>query len=376
MDILTDQFSHEPPVYAKSQAASSPPPQRQGTSSIPQTPDYSSRPPPMVPGSSQINGSILAHSPSAKPTLPPRPTPNPDPPSRPVTQSPPPPIPRYSHPPNQNVRDDYECLPSSPHCNRFQAYHPPRSAASSAFPQDLPLYSTPSTHIQSPRHTRGSSVTYLSSPSRQAPSHLDTNPEPVPYPSQRWSIPPGNMPTHPPGPPEVPVPHYQPTPFQAPSSVPPPPTQPAIPTLPRNFLDADDDDIQKIATSPTNPPPRPPNPEILRLHAQLQAKFTSELATLDQALATDVQRLRTAQSDLLAGEPAIRDEMARLEAVRDVCRVVAGRFRTTVDNAVSNLIELRRKGDPEVDELICSTTIVYNQYVFWEHHGDFVLNTP
>lgn len=34
------------------------------------------------------------------------------------------------------------------------------------------------------------------------------------------------------------------------------------------------------------------------------------------------ERLRTHQSDLLAGEPAIRDEMARLEAVRGVCRIV------------------------------------------------------
>jgi ESCRT-I complex subunit TSG101 len=153
--------------------------------------------------------------------------------------------------------------------------------------------------------------------------------------------------------------------MQIPSSTPPPPIQPVIPLIPptptRNFLEEDDDDTQAAAPPPTNAPPRPPNPEILRLHAQVHAKFTFEFAAIDQALATDVQRLRTAQEDLLAGEPAIRDEMARLEAVRDVCRVVAGRFRTTVDSAESNLSELRRKGDPEVDELICSTTIVYNQ---------------
>lgn len=75
-----------------------------------------------------------------------------------------------------------------------------------------------------------------------------------------------------------------------------------------------------------------------------------------------MQRLQTTQADLLAGEPAIRDEMARLEAVRDVCRVVAGRLRATVNSAELNVNELRKKGDPEVDELICSTTIVYNQY--------------
>jgi ESCRT-I complex subunit TSG101 len=80
-------------------------------------------------------------------------------------------------------------------------------------------------------------------------------------------------------------------------------------------------------------------------------------------MALDAERLRAHQTDLLSGEPAIRDEMARLEAVRDVCRTVAGRMRGTVEQGERNTIELRRKGDPEVDELVCSTTIVHNQYV-------------
>jgi ESCRT-I complex subunit TSG101 len=77
----------------------------------------------------------------------------------------------------------------------------------------------------------------------------------------------------------------------------------------------------------------------------------------------DAERLRAHQADLLSGEPAIRDEMARLEAVRDVCRTVAGRMRGTVEQGERNVAELKRKGDPEVDELVCSTTIVHNQYV-------------
>lgn len=80
-------------------------------------------------------------------------------------------------------------------------------------------------------------------------------------------------------------------------------------------------------------------------------------------MSLDAERLRANQADLLAGEPAIRDEMARLEAVRDVCRNVAGRLKTVVDAAERNVAELKRKGDPEVDELVCSTTIVHNQYV-------------
>lgn len=99
----------------------------------------------------------------------------------------------------------------------------------------------------------------------------------------------------------------------------------------------------------------------MHLHAQVHHKLTTELASLAQALALDADRLRAQQKDLLTGEPAIQDEMARLEAVRDVCRNVAGRVRQSVNRAEENVTELRRKGDPEVDELVCSTTIVHNQ---------------
>jgi ESCRT-I complex subunit TSG101 len=95
----------------------------------------------------------------------------------------------------------------------------------------------------------------------------------------------------------------------------------------------------------------------------VHAKLTSELASLSHAMSLDAERLRAHQNDLLSGEPAIRDEMARLEAVRDVCRTVAGRMRGTVEQGERNVAELKRKGDPEVDELVCSTTIVHNQYV-------------
>lgn len=78
-------------------------------------------------------------------------------------------------------------------------------------------------------------------------------------------------------------------------------------------------------------------------------------------MALDAERLRTNQTDLLAGDPAIRDEMARLEAVRDVCRGVAGRMKQVVQDAERNVAELKRRGDPDVDELVCSTTIVHDQ---------------
>lgn len=82
---------------------------------------------------------------------------------------------------------------------------------------------------------------------------------------------------------------------------------------------------------------------------------------LTHTMTQDAERLRAQQADLLAGMPAIQDEMARLEAVRDVCRGVAGRLSGTVGQAEKNVSELKRKGDPPVDELVCSTSIVHNQ---------------
>jgi ESCRT-I complex subunit TSG101 len=110
-------------------------------------------------------------------------------------------------------------------------------------------------------------------------------------------------------------------------------------------------------------PPRPPNPELLHLHARLHEKLRTELASVSQAMALDGERLRAQQADLLTGVPAIRDEMGRLEAVRDVCRGVASRLRDTIQTAERGVTELKRKGDPPVDELVCSTSIVHNQYV-------------
>ena len=144
------------------------------------------------------------------------------------------------------------------------------------------------------------------------------------------------------------------------------PTAAPAPSRPvPNFLDADEGEFVHSSPSPDHTlafhPPRPPNPELLRLHAQIHKKIVADLAALGQAIATDSERLRAVQADLLTGEPAIRDEMARLVAVRDVCRSVADRLRSTVGAAESNIGELKRRGDPEVDELVCSTAIIYNQ---------------
>jgi ESCRT-I complex subunit TSG101 len=94
-------------------------------------------------------------------------------------------------------------------------------------------------------------------------------------------------------------------------------------------------------------------------------KLRAELASLSQVITLDSERLRAQQTDLLTGIPAIRDEMGRLEAVRDVCRGVVTRLLEAVQAADSGVAELKRKGDPPVDELVCSTSIVHNQYVLY-----------
>lgn len=70
------------------------------------------------------------------------------------------------------------------------------------------------------------------------------------------------------------------------------------------------------------------------------------------------------EQDLVKGNPAIVDEMQRLEAVKSVCDSVRERYRGVITEAEARLRELERRGSgPEVDEIVCSSTIVYNQCV-------------
>lgn len=174
---------------------------------------------------------------------------------------------------------------------------------------------------------------------------------------------------------------------QSPAGYGPPQPQPApVRALkPRlNILDDEDDYTSSISPTPAsaygNPvpstsdsprqtpsqpaPPRPPHPELLALRVRLHAKLTSHLQTL--ATETDAQRaqLDVLDSDLLKGEPAILDEMQRLQAVRGVCENVRGRYEAVVREAEGRVREYEARGEgPEVDEIVCSSTVVYNQLV-------------
>lgn len=190
----------------------------------------------------------------------------------------------------------------------------------------------------------------FSAPQPMVGGFPETSPPNVLSPTSRTAPPPPFPPAFSPPAPPAPPPHAPPSPVHAPAP---------------DLLEEDDGAPSPLdrAAPAAALPRRPPNPELLRLHDRAYTKLSSELASLSQAMALDAERLRANQTDLLAGEPAIRDEMARLEAVRDVCGGVAARLELVVAAGERNVGELKRKGDPEVDEMICSTTIVYNQSV-------------
>lgn len=357
---MQDQFSREPPVYAKPKNSVSVRPQSSQSVSLNQpsvttTPEARSTPSPTIPNNrpvlppkpgSSIHPAMHARSPSI-PTSPNASVCSPLPKNPALSNRPPPPLPSVEQRPPQYISAS---VPSN-----YLPQHRNTSIGNNAAP-------TPAGHPLPPVNANNR----WSTPSQQTPAYWNSPPlgsfvSPPPVPPQHS----GSM-SHPPphslqaySPPPLP-------PLPQPSQTWSPTVQPSLPVpnlLDEEALETELSTIHRASPLTSQLPPRPPNPELLRLHSQIHAKLTSELASLSQAMALDTERLHAHQTDLLSGEPAIRDEMARLEAVRDVCRTVAGRMRGTVEQGERNIAELKRKGDPEVDELVCSTTIVHNQLI-------------
>ncbi|GJJ12173.1 hypothetical protein Clacol_006414 [Clathrus columnatus] len=316
IEVLVDAFSTQPPVYAKPSRSGVSPPPPQPSSSLR---DYSARPPPTIPASGYVSPPLSHKIHSPKP--PPLP-PHPNGPSQRTFSG--------THSPHAQAPPVYT-IPQQHLTYSYSIPHPPPSQQLPIPSQQPPVPMQPNLHV-----IEGSQSVPFAQPS----SHAFHSPRSSSFQTQHSSQPPL---------------HHE---------SPPPLSRHPYPQTTRNYLEEDIEDIPALQHAQSSlPPPRPPNPEILRLHADILAKINSEYTALDYALNTDMQRLRTAQGDLLAGEAAIHDEMGRLQAVRDVCGAVADRYRTTIQSTEANLNELRRKGDPEVDELICSTSIVYNQLI-------------
>ncbi|KAH9951378.1 UEV domain-containing protein [Amylocystis lapponica] len=350
VEAMQHSFSREPPVYAKPPAKNTDPvPRSQSVHA-----DYSARPPPPLP-EGVAPTSTGPHD--GRPPLPAKPgasaspagagTRTPDVSAATGLSAPalvqrappplPPPVPRAIPP-------IYSLRPSS-------TGHEPHASLSLGAPVPPP-----------PTH-------YIHPPFSSSPPPIPPHPPYAPSPpgAQRTY----SLPVSPAG--ATHLLHQPVPPFVSPQPVAPMHAGPSLPMqspphVPAPDLLGEDEPLTaspapRTSRTPAPAPPRPPNPELLALHGRVHARVSSELASLAQAMALDAERLRAHQADLLAGTPAIRDEMARLEAVRDVCRGVATRVRAVVQEAEGNVAELRRKGDPEVDELVCSTTIVHNQLV-------------
>ncbi|KAI0306370.1 UEV domain-containing protein [Multifurca ochricompacta] len=369
IQAMQHYFSSEPPVYSKLKQQSGPSGSRPSQPQEQQ--DEPSRPPPLVPRppihSSPPIASPSASSSPSRPTIPPKP---------PSTIAPT--IPQTFPPSVQGPHSDNHSPIHPQYHNNTLNPNLPRKP-----PLPPPLFSSPSQplHSPAPTHTHNK-ATSIGTPFQlqQTPSGWHTAPsvqpsETVPS-SSRWTLPPSQ--SHSP----TTVVAYLPSIVTGPDPIPPPPPLPAYehPPVPPNLLLQQStstpapphlnllDEDNTTAGNPRNPPilvapPRPPNPELLQLHARVHDKLRTELISVSQAMTLDGERLRAQQADLLTGDPAIRDEMARLEAVRDVCRSVATRLREVVQTAERGVAELKRKGDPPVDELVCSTSIVHNQLI-------------
>lgn len=97
------------------------------------------------------------------------------------------------------------------------------------------------------------------------------------------------------------------------------------------------------------------------MHAALHQKIQARLQHLRSTVGDSQHQLKLLIGDLDRGEPAIRDEMARLEAVRDVCKATGDGLEEAVSNGNRRIAELRDRSEPDVDEMICATSIVGNQ---------------
>ena len=330
MDTMQDQFSRESPVYTKLKTAVHA--AAAAEISRPVSHVHVTKPPPPLPGTNLLpRAGTVPHVIDQRPSVPPRPG-------------------SIAH-----------ASPGQPHA-RSRHLRVGQSIAN-----NFSLQQTFSNHPSPPSQSSPShpNTTQLPPQQKRYPTPIVASP---PRPPTVWlseshvhpaaSTQSGSTPTHPTRPVPPVLPSHFPTSglSQEPSvSV---PRLPSEPVKPPNLLDEDCIDLpvqQSVA------PPRPANPELLQLQKQVQEKFAAEFSSLSRAMAVDAERLRAQQADLLAGEPAIHDEMARLAAVKDVCLNVAGRMRISIEHAERNMAELRRKGDPEVDELVCSTTIVHNQ---------------
>ncbi|WFD39768.1 suppressor protein stp22 of temperature-sensitive alpha-factor receptor and arginine permease [Malassezia japonica] len=114
---------------------------------------------------------------------------------------------------------------------------------------------------------------------------------------------------------------------------------------------------------PAAQPARPPNPELAALHDAVYTKFRTRRDELRHSVSQANAQLRVLLDDLERGQPAIQDEMQRLEAVQAVCNTRTHQLNDTMQAAQSRAHELQLRPEPNVDEMFAATNLVENQLV-------------
>ncbi|KAL7424763.1 Suppressor protein stp22 of temperature-sensitive alpha-factor receptor and arginine permease [Cryptotrichosporon argae] len=351
---LTDIFSAAPPVYAKPPEPTasssrlsvvSPPAHAQSPQPLAQAQQQPPQPPP-PPARPFANGHPeqlpqYRAAPTPPPTFPPQS------PARPAyAQSPPPQSPRsppvpsrptmhQPHPSQLPQLAGPHPVPTSPQPNSPTTYPPvpqrpyqPRpavstapSAVSSFPPTQSPLqYQQMGQWAPADPHTAGPSASYGPLTAAQVRAVSAPAPAVVPSPAPRQ-----------------PVPDLLSSPNQTSSDLPPVP--------------------------PAALPPKPPPPSLLHLHSILLPHLTASLPPLLQSLHAEKAHLLERREDLRSGEPAVRDEMARLEAVRKVCESTGRKVEDVVRRGSERVAELEARGEVSVDEIVCGISIVHNQLI-------------
>ncbi|WOO85279.1 Tumor susceptibility protein [Vanrija pseudolonga] len=364
---LAEVFSVVPPVYAKppeaarvaSPAAASP------------TSAHQPGPPPPAPSRPFSNGDPL-----------PQYRPAPSPPT--AAASTPPPVPS---------RQASAAYPQSPvRSSSSPAPAPPQSPPVPLRPGQQPP--VPHRPVFPPPVLDTTGYNSSASPQPLSPAHAGPSWHPHPHPGQQYApvpapgppapfqqqwVPPGQQQQYAPPPPQhagppPPRAYYAqpapPVPAQAPAPPPLPPQQ-APPPPPAATRAPDLLSSPEIGTTPLPdagdvPPPapsKPPPPSLLHLHSILLPHLHASLPPLLHSLEHSRAQLRERGEDLASGEPAIRDEMARLEAVKKVCDAVGKKVGDVVERGGARVAELEAKGDPSVDEVVVGISIVHNQLI-------------
>lgn len=134
-----------------------------------------------------------------------------------------------------------------------------------------------------------------------------------------------------------------------------------------NILDQTDDPLPSLASSAgAGEPSRPVHPDILALRTALLSKLQYADEEVQNKHTESLQHFEAIHQDLLAGNAAIQDELARLKAVHQVVSTVRDRYEEMVQAAQARVKALDEHEEPQVDTIVVCHSTVHTQSVAQE----------